>query len=102
MIDFGTNTLSRNLFSPVLATLLCLASQPTLAAEEPEAGPKGAAVTVLKAAKACFSDIVEVSGILIPREETFVRPERQGLKVAEVLADAGEVVTAGQPLARLH
>ena len=45
--------------------------------------------------------IVEVSGILIPREETTVRPERQGLKVAEVLADAGDTVTAGQTLARL-
>ena len=56
---------------------------------------------MLKAAKSCFSDIVEVSGILIPREETFVRPERMGLKVAEVLADAGEIVTAGQTLARL-
>jgi RND family efflux transporter MFP subunit len=30
-----------------------------------------------------------------------VRPERQGLKVAEILADAGDTVTAGQNLARL-
>ena len=56
---------------------------------------------MLKAAKSCFSAIVEVSGIVIPREENSVRPERQGLKVAEVLADAGETVTAGQTLARL-
>jgi HlyD family secretion protein len=84
---------------PTLSLLLALAS-PALAADEPE-GPKGAAVTVLKAAKSCFSAIVEVSGIVIPREENAVRPERQGLKVAEVLADAGETVTAGQILARL-
>jgi HlyD family secretion protein len=84
---------------PTLSLLLALAS-PALAADEPE-GPKGAAVTVLKAAKSCFSAIVEVSGIVIPREENSVRPERQGLKVAEVLADAGETVTAGQLLARL-
>ena len=70
------------------------------AADEPDA-PKGAAVTVLKATKSCFSDIVEVSGILIPREETTVRPERPGLKVADVLAEAGDNVTAGQTLARL-
>jgi HlyD family secretion protein len=83
------------------AALLCLAStQPSLAADEADA-PKGAAVTVLKAAKSCFAAIVEVSGILIPREETAVRPERQGLKVAEILADAGDTVTAGQLLARL-
>ena len=92
-----SNFLSRLL--PTLATLLALAS-PALAAEEPDTH-KGAAVTVLKAAKSCFSAIVEVSGIVIPREENAVRPERQGLKVAEVLADAGETVTAGQLLARL-
>jgi RND family efflux transporter MFP subunit len=44
---------------------------------------------------------VEVSGIVIAREETQVRPERFGLKVAEILADAGDTVTAGQTLARL-
>jgi multidrug efflux pump subunit AcrA (membrane-fusion protein) len=87
--------------TPTLAVLLCLAAHPALSAEEAEPAPKGAAVTVLKAAKSCFSNIVEVSGIMIPREETSVRPERQGLKVAEVLAEAGEVVTAGQSLARL-
>ena len=60
-----------------------------------------AAVTVLKAAKSCFDNIVEVSGLVIPREETAVRPDRPGLKVAEILADAGDSVTAGQTLARL-
>jgi HlyD family secretion protein len=80
--------------------LLTLAS-PSFAADDPEAPPKGAAVTVLKAAKSCFSDIVEVSGIVRPREETMVRPDRPGLKVVEILADAGDTVTAGQTLARL-
>ena len=77
-----------------------LLATPALAADDPDA-PNGAAVTVLKAAKACFGDIVEVSGIVIAREETAVRPERQGLKVAEILAEAGDTVTAGQNLARL-
>jgi RND family efflux transporter MFP subunit len=44
---------------------------------------------------------VEASGLIIPREETMVRPERPGLKVAEILADPGDAVTAGQNLARL-
>jgi HlyD family secretion protein len=92
--------LPRHLLAPALAALLTLASFPAFAAEEPDA-PKGAAVTVLTAAKSCFNAIVEVSGILMPREETMVRPERQGLKVAEVLADAGDTVTQGQTLARL-
>jgi len=63
------------------ARALCLASAPSLAADDPDA-PRGAAVTVLKASKFCFGNIVEVSGIVIPREETSVRPERVGLKVA--------------------
>ncbi len=93
------NFLSRNLIKA--AALLALAS-PALAADEPpEAAPKGAAVTVFKAAKACFNNIVEVSGILIPREETSVRSERPGLKVAEVLAEPGDTVSAGQLMARL-
>jgi HlyD family secretion protein len=83
-----------------LAGLLSLSSS-TLAADDPEVAPKGAAVTVLKAAKSCFANIVEVSGTIIPREETQVRPERMGLKVSEVLVDAGDTVTAGQVLARL-
>jgi len=92
---------SRTPLAPLFAALLCLASaSPSLAADEADA-PKGAAVTVLKAAKSCFAAIVEVSGILIARDETMVRPERQGLKVAEILADAGDTVTAGQVLARL-
>ena len=88
---------------PVLMTaaMLCLIA-PRSHAEEAEAPPKGAAVTVLKASKFCFGNNVEVSGILLPREETAVRPERFGLKVAEVMADAGETVSAGQVLARLN
>ena len=100
MYPFAARGPSRKLPALLAAALLCLASQPSLAAEEADA-PKGAAVTVLTAKKFCFADIVEVSGIVIPREETAVRPERQGLKVAEILAEAGDTVTAGQTLARL-
>src|SRR5450432_676847 len=102
MTNLPPRSLSRKRLAA--AALFCLAALPCLAAEEPDApkdGPKGAAVTVLKAAKSCFGNIVEVSGILIPKEETSVRPERPGLKVAEILADAGDTVTAGQALARL-
>jgi multidrug efflux pump subunit AcrA (membrane-fusion protein) len=88
----------RHLLAPLVLTLLLAA--PALAAEDADA-PNGATVTVLKAAKACFGDIVEVSGIVIAREETAVRPEKQGLKVSEILAEAGDTVTAGQNLARL-
>jgi multidrug efflux pump subunit AcrA (membrane-fusion protein) len=82
-----------------LAGLALLAAQPVRAADDD--APKGPAVTVLKAAKSCFSDIVEATGTIIAREETSVRPERPGLKVTEVLAEAGETTTAGQVMARL-
>ncbi|WGS21042.1 MULTISPECIES: HlyD family efflux transporter periplasmic adaptor subunit [unclassified Bradyrhizobium] len=81
--------------------LLLLAAQPALAADNTEAMPKGAAVTVLKAAKYCFDNIVEVSGLVTARDEQQIRPDRFGLKVAEVMADPGDAVTAGQQLARL-
>jgi HlyD family secretion protein len=93
----------RNLLVPLATALLTLAS-PALAADDPaakEGAQQGAAVTVLKASKFCFPNLVEAFGILIPREETMVRPDRPGLKVAEILVDAGETVTAGQNLARL-
>jgi HlyD family secretion protein len=92
---------SASLRSLAAFAALCLALQPAVAAEEADA-PKGPAVTVLKAAKSCFSNIVEVSGIILAREETAVRPDRFGLKVAEVMADAGDTVTAGQVLAKLN
>src|SRR5579859_4587196 len=67
------------------ASLLCLALiSPALAADEPDAPKDGAAVTVLKAAKFCFPNIVEASGIIVPREETVVRPDRVGLRVADI------------------
>jgi len=100
MNHFAPRGFSRKL-PTLLAALLALASaSSSLAADEPDA-PKGAAVTVLRAVKSCFASIVEASGIIIPREETAVRPERPGLKVAEILAEPGDTVTSGQALARL-
>ena len=99
MNRFSAGNFPRQLAALTVAGL-CFASPPCRAADDADA-PKGAAVTVLKAAKQCFAAIVEVSGILIPKDETSVRPDRQGLKVTEVLVDAGEIVTAGQTLARL-
>ncbi|WP_407116216.1 efflux RND transporter periplasmic adaptor subunit [Bradyrhizobium sp. LMG 9283] len=89
----------RNLCPAAVAGVLVLSSYPAGAADDD--APKGPAVTVLKVAKSCFSDIVEATGTIIAREETSVRPERPGLKVTDVLADAGDTTTAGQVLARL-
>jgi HlyD family secretion protein len=42
-----------------------------------------------------------VAGTLIPRDEILVVPEIEGQRVAEVLSEEGDVVKAGQVLARL-
>jgi HlyD family secretion protein len=92
----------RNLLAPLAAALLGVTlASPALAADDPAAAPIGAAVTVLKATKTCFPNLVETFGIIIPRDETFVRPDRLGLKVSDILAEPGDSVTAGQTLARL-
>jgi HlyD family secretion protein len=101
MHPFPAPRLSRTLPTLLAAGLLCVAAMSPSLADDADSAPKGAAVTVLKATKACFDAIVEASGIVIPREETAVRPDRPGLKVAEIMADAGDTVTAGQTLARL-
>ena len=88
----------RKFLFPTLAGLLCLAAAPTHAQQ---LEPKGAAISVLKATRTCFNNTVEVTGTVIAREETAVRPERPGLKVSDVMADAGDSVAAGQVLARL-
>lgn len=97
MRPLPARSFSRHLVA--LTGLLILSAPCALAADDD--APKGPAVTVLKVAKSCFSDIVEATGTIIAREETSVRPERPGLKVTEVLAEAGDTTTAGQVLARL-
>jgi HlyD family secretion protein len=97
MTAFIARKLSPKLLTPLASVLLALTS-PALAADEVEA--KGAAVSVIRATKVCFADIVEVFGIVVPRDEMPVRPDRAGLKVIEVLVEPGDNVTAGQVLAR--
>jgi len=92
------NPFPRKFLFLTLAGLLCLAAAPTHAQQ---LEPKGAAISVLKATRTCFNNTVEVTGTVIAREETAVRPERPGLKVSDVMADAGDSVSAGQVLARL-
>jgi multidrug efflux pump subunit AcrA (membrane-fusion protein) len=82
------------------ASAMLLIVAPSFAADEP-ASDKGAAVTVVKATKTCFAATVDVFGIVIAKEEVAVRPDRPGLKVADVLVEPGDTVTSGQALARL-
>ena len=89
--------------APGLSALLLslLATSPTAVAQPSGAAPVGMAVTVTKASRTCFTDTLQVSGILVPREEVFVRPESEGLQVSQITVEDGERVTSGQILARL-
>src|SRR3569833_2793163 len=94
------------LLAPLQCAVLAMVALALPARAAADAPPKeqlrGAAVTVLKVAKSCFDNTVEVSGLVLARDETAVRPDRPGLKVAEVLAEPGDSVTAGQNLAKLN
>jgi len=86
----------------VAAVAGLLVAQPCQSFGAEKAGAyHGAAVTVVRAKRSCFADTISVSGMLVPREEVSVRPEREGLQISQVLVDAGETVTSGQVLARL-
>ncbi|MFL5029246.1 MAG: efflux RND transporter periplasmic adaptor subunit [Xanthobacteraceae bacterium] len=86
----------------IASAMAATAAVATAAVAQPSAGAAvGMAVTVTKASRTCFTDTLQVSGILVPREEVFVRPETEGLQVSQILVEDGERVTAGQNLARL-
>ncbi|HET6838842.1 MAG TPA: efflux RND transporter periplasmic adaptor subunit [Bradyrhizobium sp.] len=63
--------------------------------------PGNALVIVAKSTNACFSDMVRVTGFIVPRREAVVGVELEGSKVADLLVREGEIVTDNQELARL-
>src|SRR5450631_1771107 len=63
--------------------------------------PSNALVIVTKSTNACFSDLVKVTGFIVPRREAVVGVDQEGSKVADVLVREGETVTDNQELARL-
>src|ERR1700694_664041 len=63
--------------------------------------PSNAMVIVTKSTKACFSDLVRVTGFIVPRREAVVGVDQEGSKVSDVLVHEGETVTDNQELARL-
>jgi multidrug efflux pump subunit AcrA (membrane-fusion protein) len=71
------------------------------AADMTAPGTKSPAVTVVKARKLCFDNTIDVTGVLVPKTEFPVRPDREGLQVVKVLVEPGTKVSAGQSLAQL-
>jgi multidrug efflux pump subunit AcrA (membrane-fusion protein) len=63
--------------------------------------PSNALVVVTKSTNACFSDLVRVTGFIVPRREAVVGVDQEGSKVSEVLVREGDIVTDNQELARL-
>ncbi len=64
--------------------------------------PSNALVIVAKSrGNACFSDLVRVTGFIVPRREAVVGVDQEGFKVSDVLVREGETVTENQELARL-
>jgi multidrug efflux pump subunit AcrA (membrane-fusion protein) len=60
-----------------------------------------ALVVVTKSTNACFSDLVRVTGFVVPRREAVVGADQEGSKVTDVMVREGEIVTENQELARL-
>src|SRR5664279_4310205 len=69
-------------------------------AEEKDA-PSNALVIVAKSTNACFSDLVRVTGFVVPRREAVVGVDQEGSKVSDLLVREGDMVTDNQELARL-
>src|SRR6476620_5006644 len=63
--------------------------------------PSNAMVIVTKATNACLSDLVRVTGFIVPRREAVVGVDQEGSKVSDVLVREGETVAENQELARL-
>jgi class 3 adenylate cyclase/multidrug efflux pump subunit AcrA (membrane-fusion protein) len=58
-------------------------------------------VSVARASQACFADEASFSGTIVPRREIEIRPDAEGLRVAQVLTQPMAEVAAGQVLAQL-
>jgi multidrug efflux pump subunit AcrA (membrane-fusion protein) len=63
--------------------------------------PNSALVVVAKATNACFSDLVRVTGFIVPRREAVVGVELEGSRVTDLLVHEGDMVTENQELGRL-
>jgi multidrug efflux pump subunit AcrA (membrane-fusion protein) len=60
-----------------------------------------ALVIVTKSVRSCFSDLVRVTGFVVPRREAVVGVDQEGSKVTDVMTRDGELVAENQELARL-
>lgn len=84
--------------APLLVVLAACSDEKTQDSAPPEPPP---AVRVVTVTLRVIAGGVTVSGTLVPREEAAVGAELAGYRVLSVLAEEGDRVEAGQPLATL-
>src|SRR5256885_14000384 len=63
--------------------------------------PSNALVIVTKSTNACFSDMVRVTGFIVPRREAQIGVDQEGSRVTDLFVKEGDTVTENQELARL-
>ncbi len=68
---------------------------------EQKESPSNALVIVTRSTNACFSDLVRVTGFVVPRREAIVSADTEGSKVTDLLVREGDTVTENQEIARL-
>ena len=68
---------------------------------EDKQAPGQALVLVAKSTNACFSDLVRVTGFVVPRREAVVGADQEGSKVTDLYVREGDTVGDNQELARL-
>lgn len=85
----------------VAAVVGMAASQSQEAAAQAADAPAGASVNVVKATTACFTDMIRVSGYLVPRRVAIVNVDTDGYRLSEVVVAERDQVTPGQAMARL-
>ena len=89
--------MSRRCLRPIVIVIACVAGQAWV-----DHAYAGMAVTVVKAERACFKDLLSVSGVLVPKLEVELRPQSDGLMVSDVLIEPGASVKTGQVLVRFE
>jgi HlyD family secretion protein len=88
-------------FPLALGALLIVHPALVAGAEGPSKIAGGLRVTVVPAQQQCLPDTLEMAGRLVARDEALIRPDVEGLQVAQVLVEEGDRVNEGQILARL-
>jgi multidrug efflux pump subunit AcrA (membrane-fusion protein) len=93
--------LARSALIVATATWYCGLPTDRSIAESRVGNASDRAVTVTQTRKVCFSDTLQVNGVIVPVNEVLVRPDREGLQISQVLVEPGDTVVLGQVLARL-